>query len=157
MTEQGEYPPWDGQHLAEVPENALTDPFEFLIRLGKRKDFPEGINRRLVELFTASAFKSSRACELSVHPEGFAIVSIWLPFFADERMYQAGDHTALSEQRRWWDTETAIAVLARAGPKGPVLCGFRPLPGEPRATPWYHYCRRYQHPPECVVGSWHEH
>jgi hypothetical protein len=154
MTGQRDYPAWDGQPLAELPAKAFTDPFEFLIELGKRDDFPEEVNEELVELFKGRTFLSVRAAKLSVHPDGRAIIDLWLPFFHDERMLEPGDHTPLSTFERWRDAEAAMAPLAQASPMGGVQFGFSLSFTEPVFMPWNDYCQHYQEPPEFVLAAW---
>jgi hypothetical protein len=154
MTGQREYPEWDGRALAELPGKAFTDPADFLIELGKRDDFPDGANEDLVQLFKGSMFRWIRAAEFSAHPEWWAHLTLWLPFFQDERMYGPGDHTRLSAAERWHAAEVAMSVPAQTMPTGSVQLGFTPSAGEPVAIPWHEYCKHYREPPEYVKAGW---
>ena len=154
MSQEREYPAWDGQPLAELPRRAFTDPGEFLSALGKQNDFPEAVNEDFVALFTEGVFLSLRAAEVKVHPDGLGLVTLWLPFFHDERMFEPGGHTPLSTAERWCDAESAMSVAAQATPTGPVRLGFSLSMGEPVSMPWYEYCEHYDQPPEHVWAAW---
>jgi hypothetical protein len=154
MTAEGEHPAWDGQPLAELPRRAFTDPGEFLMELEKRNDFPEGVNKDLVALFTNGVFLSVRAAEVLVHPESWARLTLWLPYFHDERMFEPGDHAPLSTAERWCDAEIAMSVPAQATPTGPVRLGFSLSMGQPVSLPRYEYCEQYEQPPEHVWAAW---
>lgn len=154
MTDEREYPPWDGRPLTELPEGAITDPGELegaLVEIGlSGEDIVEGL--KLSPPVFVEAGEVAWDWESNT-----GTVVLWLPWLEEERMTGPLDEDdrgrEISTVERWRNAESAISVLSLGSPRHPVELGF--VIGE-RVTrlPWFEFCAHYDLPPQSAVAAW---
>jgi hypothetical protein len=159
MSGETEYPAWDGGPDRVLPQEASTDPLEFLQELlnsDLRPTASEDITDALKKGAIVSIAGGEVACP-SLADRGMVI--LWLPFFEDQAMFGGADephveHEEIEALERWRDTEAAMGALWLGQPTSPIELGFVVDERENFALPWFEYSRHYTLAPQYVVATW---
>ena len=133
-------PEWGGGPDRVLPATVNTDYIDFLLTL-EDEDFGHECGREIAErLKDGGAVRRMAGCEVALSErEGSAIVVLWLPYWADEKMHDPGEHVAISQIERWHTAELALAALACAWPGSAVELGFRDREGTGHACAWWEW------------------
>jgi hypothetical protein len=155
---EDEMQPWDGGPDRVLPAGVITDHLDFLEALVDA-ELPGVAGDDIADALKNGLVVGLAGGEVASDTDS-AMVVLWLPFFADQRMYVGADehveHKEITPLERWRDTETAIGALSPGMPTRPIELGFIV---DERATvlPWFEFCRHYELPPQYVVAVWGQH
>ena len=157
MTEELEYPLWDGGRDRVLPLGAITDGLDFLEALVDA-GLPETAGSDIAEALKKGSILSIAAGEVAWDSEGDrGMVILWLPFFKDQKIWKGADeqveHKEISDIDRWGTTEQAIGALSLGFPSAPVELGFI-VDERVTVLPWFEFCRYYDLPPQYAVAAW---